>query len=105
MASPSEERLIRNEKILRDQNRAAGRGIKKYFRNNRLVQQAPIAFACECSSLDCKKQIMMSIETYEKLQRREDRFVIYPGHQTPAVEKISGEYKNYVVVEKFAVQP
>jgi hypothetical protein len=101
--NPSEDRLIRNEKILRAQNVATSKGIKKYFRNNSAIKKAPVSFACECSRLECNEYITISINAYEKLHRRKDHFTIRHGHHIPAIEKIVAQEDGFDIVEKFAL--
>jgi hypothetical protein len=103
VTNPSKERLIRNEKILRAQNTATSKGIKKYFHNNAAIKNAPVSFVCECSRLDCKEYITASINTYEKLHQRKDYFTIRHGHGMPSIEKLVAEEEDFDVVEKFAL--
>jgi hypothetical protein len=99
----SGDRLIKNEQILRAQNTATSKGIKKYFRNNQAIKNAPVSFVCECSRLNCDEYIKASINTYEKLHRRKDYFTIRHGHSMPEIEKIVTQNDDFDVVEKFAL--
>ncbi len=47
--------------------------------------------------------IKLTIEEYEMLHERDDRFCVYKGHETTKVEKVVRHEKNYSVVEKEAV--
>lgn len=96
----SEDRLIHNEQLLRDKNTHAKDGLKKYFRRDKAVRTTPIEFACECSDLECHEQIKASIDTYEKLHKRRDHFIISKGHETPKIEKIVASNAEFDVVEK-----
>ena len=102
--NPTETRLTRNEKLIRDHNTSVGKGIKRYFHNKKEVKNAPIAFVCECSMLDCNEHVTLSIEQYEQLHKRRDRFVIAPGHAMEAVEKIIKHEPGFDLVEKFALK-
>jgi len=99
----SNERLIRNEQILRDKNTNAEKALKQYFHNDKDVQNAPMEFICECSTLNCKKHVNISISTYEKIHARRDRFVISKGHETPQVEKVVQHEPDFDIVEKPAL--
>jgi hypothetical protein len=104
MASDSlKERLIKNELIIRDKNRSASRSLKKYFRGDKAVTEAPIAFVCECSILDCDEHVNLSISEYEAIHQRNDHFVIFKGHLTSSIEKIIQKHKDFDIVEKAAV--
>ena len=103
MSYDPKDKLIQNEQIIREKNSAVGRGIKKYFRNSKEVKEAPIAFICECSNLDCDQHINTSIDSYEKLHKRKDRFTIYRGHETPSVERIVAQEDDFDIVQKYAL--
>ncbi len=101
--SPSENRLIQNEQIIRAQNTQAGQDLKKYLQNDPQAVSTPIAFVCECSVLDCNQHINISITDYEKLHQRKDRFTIYGRHLTPEIERVVAHEADFDVVEKFAL--
>lgn len=103
MDNISKRRLIRNERLIREKNLAASRSIKKYFRNSKEIREAPIAFVCECSQLDCDEHVNISIDRYEKIHRQKDHFIVFRGHGTPAVEEIVGQEDDFDIVEKFSV--
>jgi len=94
------EKMIRNEQVIRDRNRAVGDSIKKYFRNNKEAVEAPLDFMCECSDLQCEERVSVSIKNYEKLHKQNNRFLIVKGHKTPAIEKTIKQLEGIVVVEK-----
>ena len=94
------EKLIKNEQLIRDRNRVVGNALKKYFGGTKEITQTPLEFICECSSLDCKEPIVVTIEEYEKLHERNDRFLLVKGHAAPKVEKIIKRKGNLELVEK-----
>ncbi len=99
------QRLIKNEQLIRARNTETSKGIKTFFRNKKEVVSAPVAFVCECSDLDCKEHVHTSIESYEKLHKRKDRFTIYPGHETPSVEKVVDQHEDFDIVQKVDLKP
>lgn len=101
----SQNRSVRNEQVLRKRNINVKNGIKKFFRGDKKVQSTPVAFTCECSVLDCNKHVKVSIDTYEELHKRKDRFTIAKGHETPTVEAIVAKKPGYSVVEKHELKP
>lgn len=103
MDDTSKKRLVRNEKLIREKNLAASRSIKKYFRNSKEIREAPIAFVCECSQLDCDEHVNISIARYEKLHRQKDLFIVFRGHDTPSVERVVEREGDFDIVEKFSV--
>jgi len=81
------EKLIKNEQIARSQNRTFRTALKKYFSGGKGIMHTPVEFVCECSDLNCQKRIAVTISEYEKLHKRNDRFLIVNGHKSPTVEK------------------
>ena len=51
---------------------------------------APIAFLCECSRLDCR----------DRIHRDSEAFVLVPGHEMPEVERIVDQEGDYLIVRK-----
>lgn len=101
----TEQRLTENEIIIREKNSKVSKGLKKYFRNDKSVVNAPVAFVCECSNLKCDQLVNLSIKEYEKLHRKRNRFTIYTGHVKPEVEKVIDQKKDFDIVEKYALSP
>jgi hypothetical protein len=57
-------------------------------------------FLCECSNLDCTEIVYVDLGTYAEVRRHERRFFVRTGHDIPEIERIVGEGRGYVVVEK-----
>lgn len=96
----SNSKLIKNEQLIRDKNKTATFSIKRYFGGTKDVLKAPIDFMCECSDLKCDEHVSMSIEEYEAIHKRKDRFVVAEDHATPLVENVVKRSDNYDTVEK-----
>lgn len=94
------EKLIKNEQIIRDHNRAAGRALKKYFGAKKEIMETPIEFVCECSDINCREPISVSIAEYERLHKRRNRFLIIKGHNVPHIEKTIERKGKTELVEK-----
>jgi hypothetical protein len=62
-----------------------------------------IEFYCECSDPDCRQKVPLTLEDYEQLHNKDSRFVIFPGHVTPAVERVIHNKPTMQVVDKFAL--
>lgn len=103
MTDASKSRAIKNEQLIRKHNGAVGSSIQQYFRNDPHLQDAPIAFACECSNLDCEELINLSIDMYAKLHKRKDHFTVHQGHVTSTIERVVSQQDDFEVVEKFAL--
>lgn len=99
----NKDKLIKNEKIIRDRNRSAGAALKKYFRGSKEIINTPIEFVCECSDMECQEPIFVSISEYEELHKRNDRFLIVKGHKIPQIEKTVKTDGSLELVEKPSV--
>jgi hypothetical protein len=55
---------------------------------------------CECATLDCKTQIMISPEVYEQTRARSDHFIVLRGHQLDEIETVIEDHGTFVVIEK-----
>ena len=66
------------------------------------VQLRPIRvpFVCECDDPSCAHAIVMRLDEYEQAVKPPDQFVVRPGHQDPAVERIVECQDGYIVVSK-----
>jgi hypothetical protein len=93
-------KLIRNEQIIRNRNRTVSQALKKYFGGDKGITDAPLEFICECSDIKCQEPITVTITEYEKLHKRNDRFLIIKGHKSPSVEKTVEVRGKLELVEK-----
>src|SRR4051812_30815406 len=57
---------------------------------------------CECACPGCDAQVPMTLDAYEALRGRSNRFVVFPGdeHVVPAVERVVERTDAYWIVEK-----
>jgi hypothetical protein len=62
-----------------------------------------VAFRCECASLGCNQLIELTLADYEAVRADSRHFVLVPGHEIPAVERIVDRRAAYLVVEKVGV--
>lgn len=60
-------------------------------------------FTCECASLECVKQMEMSLDEYEAVRSDPNRFAVLPGHVYRDVENVLSENDRFVVVAKLGV--
>lgn len=95
--SISQERLVKNELILRDENEKA---LKKL--HNILDSEDKILFVCECSRLACKDRIGLTNKQFYDMHRNRQHFIIMPSHETEAVERVVRKTEDFYIVEKYA---
>jgi hypothetical protein len=58
-------------------------------------------FQCECGRLDgCDSRVLMTRAEYARVREQQDRFAVFPGHQTNELEYVVEEDDRYVIVDK-----
>ncbi|MGN6380446.1 MAG: hypothetical protein ACTHNU_15955 [Gaiellales bacterium] len=90
------QRAQRNEQAFQDHNerRASLEEI------GGVPPDEPVPFVCECDDPECVQPIMVSVEEYERAASPDDQFLVAPGHDDPAVERVVEIHPAYVVVSK-----
>jgi hypothetical protein len=58
-------------------------------------------FVCECADTDCTHRLTAELEDYEEVRAEPTRFLLAPGHDKPAIERVIERTGEYHVVEKF----
>lgn len=113
MAHTENSKLIENEAKFREVNESVGASFDE------LEQQAnergwagfvslpddPIFFYCECSDENCNQRLPIKLKAFNKIHEKRNRFIIIPGHEAVAVERVISVSKDYSIVEKFITPP
>ena len=60
---------------------------------------------CECDSLECTEQIVMSHAAYKELRLDPTRFAVVAGHEDPEVEDVVEPRSDYQIVQKKPGEP
>jgi hypothetical protein len=94
MEDEVERRIARNEERFREVNEAISRGQWPG------EEDSAVGFRCECATLGCNRVIELTFPEYENVRSHPRRFVVLPGHQREAFEKVIEPRGGYVVVEK-----
>lgn len=94
MDSELERRIGRNEGLFRRVNEAIARGLWPG------EDQRRVSFRCECARLDCNTPVPVTRVEYEHVRAHPRRFLLAPGHEIPAAERVIETHRRYVVVEK-----
>ena len=55
---------------------------------------------CECATLACNTQIMISPGVYEQTRARSDHFIVLRGHQLGDIETVIEDHQTFFVIEK-----
>ena len=88
------ERLLReaNEEIERDAREDGGQGVRP--------EETELLFFCTCGRPDCDARLLLTLAEYAAADGRSNRFIVAPGHDDPAIERVVEKHENYSVVEK-----
>jgi len=97
MSEEHERRLAAREAIARDVNEVVDDVAASWYEGDERI-----AFRCECSH-DCGGHVELTPQEYEAVRAGSDTFVLLDGHQDPAVERVTGRIREYVLVEKTGV--
>lgn len=84
----------RNEEVFRSINSRIEEGARQHG------VQLPLPFHCECAADTCVETIDLLPAEYDRVASDFARFVVVPGHEEPAVERVAERHADYLVVEK-----
>jgi hypothetical protein len=85
------ERAAKNQSLFREVNeRIDELGASTMF----------TTFVCECSNARCDDLVPLTREEYEAVRAGSNRFVVLPGHEIPAVDRVVESDARYLVVAK-----
>jgi hypothetical protein len=94
---PREERIARNEALLREVN-------ERIHEVGERLQVLPddelLDFRCECGRPECEELVSLTASDYRRVRSDNDRFAVVPGHEDPEIERIVERAERYVVVDK-----
>lgn len=84
----------RNEEVFRDVNERIDAGAGRHH------VEAPLPFHCECADASCVEKVSATPAEYERVVNEPFHFMVLPGHENDAVERVVAEHAEYLVVEK-----
>lgn len=58
-------------------------------------------FVCECGDRSCTHRLQTPLADYERVRANPTRFLLAPGHEDQAIEKVVTRGGRFHVVEKF----
>ena len=99
------EQQARNEALLREVNERVAELDQAAERNNLAPGETTFEFLCECGRSDadagtCVERVLMTIDEYEQVRLQDDRFVVFPGHETEMLESVAARTDRFVIVDK-----
>ena len=57
-------------------------------------------FVCECSDMSCTHRIEARLDDYENVRKEATHFILAPGHEAAAFERVVRRRHGYWVIEK-----
>ena len=101
------ERQSRNEGLIREVNERIADIDKAAEESSFAPDETLFEFLCECGASDgeagaCEERILMTINEYEQVRSQDDRFAVYPGHETESLEWVAARTDRFVIVDKRA---
>jgi hypothetical protein len=91
-----EERAGRNEALFREVNE----NIAKLDERLSTDASEPLPVVCECAQADCTTTLEISRDTYGRVRRHSERFIVARGHEQLDIEQVVESHPGYVIVEK-----
>jgi hypothetical protein len=88
------ERAARNEEIFRGVNARIEQGVEMHHVPGRAT------YHCECGDAGCFETISLDPPDYERIVAARYHFVVVPGHEDAAIERVIEDHGTYRVVEK-----
>lgn len=86
-----------NERIFR----AVNEQIEKLNETFESLSGEQPQFLCECDDALCVERLTLPLDQVEQVHAQPRRFVVKPGHEDPAVERIVERNDAYSIVEKY----
>jgi hypothetical protein len=94
------ERQARNESLFREVNDRIEELSADVEKQGIAPEGGLVEFHCECGRDVCDERIRMTVSEYERLRSDNDRFAVFPGHETTEIEAVVERGEHYVVVDK-----
>jgi hypothetical protein len=94
------ERQARNESLFREVNDRIEELSADVEKQGIAPEGGLVEFHCECGREGCAERVRMTVSEYEHVRAENDRFVLFPGHETTAMEAVVERSDRYVVVDK-----
>jgi len=91
----TKRRLAHNEKLFRQVNEAREQASAS-------SGDTKLEFVCECSDPACTSRISLTVGEFERVRQSPDRYIVLPGHEISAIERVVEDRGAFEVVEKDA---
>jgi hypothetical protein len=88
------ERLATTEAIFRNVNERIAESAQRFDADE-------AEFVCECADGSCTHRLTTPLDHYERVREEPTHFLLAPGHENEAIEKVVERRRRFQVVEKF----
>ncbi len=95
----SELRRTENEFILQSRNDLIAEKVKAIAPGD-TGKSITLNFRCECSDLNCGREIPLGIDEYQRITKNINRFIVFPRHEQLDIEAAVEHHPKYNIVEK-----
>ncbi|HZU20527.1 MAG TPA: hypothetical protein VE982_04860 [Gaiellaceae bacterium] len=89
-----ETKMARTESVFREVNEAIAKTAVRF-------ESTDADFVCECADPECAHRITADLDDYEEVRADPTHFLVAPGHDEPAIERVVESRREFHVVEKF----
>jgi hypothetical protein len=87
----SQQRLRHNEEIFRTVNEEID-SLRGHGDGN--------AYVCECADVACSATLRLPHDEYRRIRSQRNHFLVVPGHELPAIERVVERGATHLVVDK-----
>jgi hypothetical protein len=94
------ERRARNEALFREVNDRIEELSEDVEKQGIAPEGGIVEFHCECGRDGCVERVRMTVAQYEQVRSDNDRFALFPGHESDELETVVERGEHYVVVDK-----
>jgi hypothetical protein len=88
-----EVRRARTEALFRDVNERIAESAHRFSSHS-------AEFVCECDDATCTDRVPATLEVYEDVREDATQFLLVPGHENEAIEKVVERTPRYTIVAK-----
>ena len=94
------ESTTRNESLFREVNDRIEELSEDVEKQGIAPEGGLVEFHCECGREGCGERVRMTVGEYERLRSDNDRFAVFPGHESAEIETVVERGERYLVVDK-----
>ena len=94
------ERQARNESLFREVNDRIEELSADVEKQGIAPEGGLVEFHCECGRGGCGERVRMTVAEYEHVRSDNDRFAVFPGHESGDIEAVIERGERYVIVDK-----